>query len=33
MNTGTKTETATKPNVQQAVPFNRLKNIADSVRY
>lgn len=33
MNAGTKTETATKANVQQAVPLFRVKNIGDSVRY
>ena len=29
MNAGTKTETATKSNVQQAVPFFGVKNIAE----
>jgi lactoylglutathione lyase len=33
MNAGTKTETSTQPNVQQAVPFFRGKNIAESIRY
>jgi lactoylglutathione lyase len=33
MNTGTKTETMTKTNVQQAVPFFGVKNIAESIRY
>ncbi len=33
MNAGTKTETATKTNVQQAVPFFGVKNIAESIRY
>jgi lactoylglutathione lyase len=33
MNAGTKTETATNANVQLAVPFFRVKNIANSIRY
>jgi|HubBroStandDraft_4_1064222.scaffolds.fasta_scaffold30175_4 lactoylglutathione lyase len=33
MNAGTKTETATNANVRQAVPFFRVKNIANSIRY
>jgi len=33
MNAGTKTETSTQPNVQQAVPFFRVRNIAESIRY
>jgi lactoylglutathione lyase len=33
MNAGTKMETSTRPNVQQAVPFFRVKNIAESIRY
>src|SRR5271167_4990761 len=33
MNAGAKTESTTKPNVQQAVPFFGVKNIAESIRY
>ena len=33
MNAGTKTETTPKVNVQQAVPFFGVKNIAESIRY
>jgi lactoylglutathione lyase len=33
MNAGTKPETTPKVNVQQAVPFFGVKNIAESVRY
>jgi len=33
MHAGTKTESATQANVQQAVPFFGVKNIADSIRY
>ena len=33
MNAGTKTETSTQPNVQQAVPFFRVRNIAESIHY
>src|ERR1700740_2672642 len=33
MNAGTKTETTTKTNVQQAVPFFGVKHIAESLRY
>jgi lactoylglutathione lyase len=33
MDAGTKTEAATQANVQQAVPFFGVKNIADSIRY
>ncbi len=33
MNAGTKTESMTKTNVQQAVPFFGVKNIAESIRY
>jgi lactoylglutathione lyase len=33
MNAGTKPETTTKVNVQQAVPFFGVKNIAESIRY
>jgi lactoylglutathione lyase len=33
MHTGTKTETATNANVQQAVPFFKVRNIAESIRY
>jgi lactoylglutathione lyase len=33
VNNGTKTEAATKANVQQAVPFFRVSNIAESIRY
>jgi lactoylglutathione lyase len=33
MNAGTKTETSKKSNVQQAVPFFGVDNIAESIRY
>ena len=33
MNAGTETETVAKANVLQAVPFFRVKNIAESIRY
>jgi lactoylglutathione lyase len=33
MNAGTKTESSTKTNVRQAVPFFGVKNIAESIRF